>query len=420
MMAVTRYLAQALALLVLPSFSFYAGDHRILSNEGLEPQVSLVQGEEFISRGITGKGITIAVIDAGFKGTDTHPGLAHLFRNGQIAGTWDFIRNQEDVFAGHSHGTAVLSCIAGIHEGKQLGLAPDARFLLARTERRNEPAREEADWAKAVDWAIRNGADIIQSSIGFTYHRYFPEEMNGRYSLAARAALRAARAGVLLVNSAGNEGRTRWKIVTTPADADSILCVGAISPLTGLAERYSSLGPAADGRIKPNVCASGRVIAFTAGGKARAMDGTSFASPMISGFAACLMQLLPGATAQEILERIERSGHLYPYYDYSHGYGVPQASRFFHATEREIPCRLVIDTLNQAFEIETGNPCDLPARNLWSRYLYYHISDSSGLLVKYGVKEMNPLIRTSIARGSWNRSNILQVFYNGMTAQWTE
>jgi len=412
-----------LTLFLLPLLMGFAGDSPIRWEMILEKQTGFLEGKEFSTRGITGKGIRIAVIDAGFKGADSHPGLAHLFANNRIAGTWDFVRNQENVFNGNPHGTAVLSCIAGIWDGKPCGLAPDATFLLARTEVSGEPKKEEVNWAKAVEWAIKNGADIIQSSIGYTYHRYFQEELTGRYSIAAQAAIKAARTGVLLVNSAGNDGSSRWQTVDTPADADSILSVGAIDPQSGIAAGFSSKGPTADGRMKPNVCAPGTVCAFTPNGKSKIMGGTSFAAPLISGFAACLMQLMPHASAQDILHAIEQSGHLYPYYDYSHGFGVPQASHFFQnqtKTKQQGNCCLVIDTTDQSFQVTTEGPCQETEKSEWSTYIYYHISDSSGMLRMYGVKEFIPLIRNNISRAAFQKGDLLRVFSNGYTAEWKE
>lgn len=412
-----------LTLILLPLSMGFEGDSPARWKMILEQQTGLLQGDQFFSRGITGKGIRIAVIDAGFKGADTHPGLAHLFTNHRIAATWDFVRNRENVFTGNKHGIAVLSCIAGMKDGKPTGLAPDATFLLARTEVGGEPRIEEINWAKAVEWAIENGADIIQSSIGYTHERYFPEELTGRYSLAAKAALKAARAGILLVNSAGNEGSSHWQTLDTPADADSILTVGAIDPISGIVAQFSSKGPTADGRMKPNVCASGTVCAFTTNGKARIMDGTSFSAPLISGFAACLMQLMPDASAQEILQAVGKSGHLYPYYDYSHGYGVPQASYFFQGQSEPLhaeECRTIIGPADESFQVTLEGPCLKLKKNEWSDYMYYHISDSAGMLRMYGVREFNPLLLNTISRKAFQKGDVLRVYIQGNIAEWRE
>src|SRR5690606_11480520 len=153
--------------------------------------------------------------------------------------------------------------------------------------------------------------------------------MNGITALISRSANMAARKGILVVNSAGNEGsNTEWVSIGAPADADSVLAVGGISPWTNLHVSWSSYGPSADKRIKPNVCAFGHSMVMTDKGISEA-TGTSFASPLTAGFAACVWQADTTLTNMELFELIEKSGDLYPYYDYAHGYGVPQASAFF-------------------------------------------------------------------------------------------
>jgi|GEM_PF-4324380 len=297
------------------------------SRRAPSPQIEALEGSFFISRGIDGSGIRMAILDAGFKDYKSHPYLKHLTTNGQIIDTWDFVRNQKEVDTGSRHGTAVLSCIAGYSDTLQLGLATGAEFLLARTEMAGEPLREEENFVRAVDWAIEKGARIIQSSLGYTYQRYFIWEMDGQTSLAVRAVQKAVRHGILFVNSIGNEGLTHWHFMNTPADADSILSVGALDPVTRQAAPYSSYGPTADGRIKPNVCAYGTMWAAAGHDKLRKTSGTSYAAPLISGFAACAWQMLPGLNGQQIKELIEQSGELYPSYDYSRGFGMPRASR---------------------------------------------------------------------------------------------
>ena len=155
----------------------------------LEKQIRYFQGLEFQNRGIKGQGIRIAILDGGFPGVDTHEALRHLIDRKQIIATRNFVHGGQNVFTGVAHGTQVLGCIAGIVDGQPLGLAPDAEFLLALTEERGEPLKEEINWAKAVDWAIEQGADIIQSSLGYTYHRYFVKDLDGKTSIAAQAAL---------------------------------------------------------------------------------------------------------------------------------------------------------------------------------------------------------------------------------------
>ena len=158
-------------------------DTSILTN-----QLLVMQGDFFKEAGIDGRGVRIAVFDGGFPYVDTHPAFEHIRKDGRILKTWDFVKNKEFVYGYNSHGAMVLSCIAGIYNGQPMGLATGAEFLLARTEKNTEPFSEEVNWVAALEWADKNGVDIVNSSLGYTYHRYFPNEMDeiGRASCRER------------------------------------------------------------------------------------------------------------------------------------------------------------------------------------------------------------------------------------------
>ncbi|OWP65143.1 hypothetical protein CDA63_01965 [Hymenobacter amundsenii] len=293
-------------------------------------QTASLGAADFRQAGLRGQGLRIAIFDVGFNGTDTHPAFAHLRRRRAIVDTYDFLRRSPNVFRGGNHGTEVLSCIAGqLPDSTYLGLADGAEFLLARTEQmfRERYAEEEA-WLAAAEWADRLGADIINSSLGYTDARYFPEQMNGRTSLVARAAELAVRKGMLVVNAAGNAGDDpAWHTVGTPADGDSVLAVGGLDPSTYLHLDFSSYGPAPGGRLKPNVAAFGVAVTAVPGGFERT-EGTSFASPLVAGFAACAWQQQRDLPVMALFARLQQAGQLYPYFDYAHGYGLPQATYF--------------------------------------------------------------------------------------------
>ena len=318
----------------------------MLENIGntLSDQVIRMGGKHFRDKGINGKGVRIAVFDGGFPQVNTHIAFKHLRDEGRIIKTWNFPNKKEDVYGWNSHGLMTLSCIAGIHryegtDGEVLcddGLATGAEFLLARTEVNTEPFKEEVWWMMAVEWADKNGAQIISSSLGYGKDRYYTKDMNGQ-SYVAKAGNMAARKGILVCNSAGNEGSDRtWRTIITPADADSVLCVGGIAnSLEDYSQIYfSSYGPTADGRQKPNVVAFGNAHTAATGGVNKYnynyhyVDGTSFSCPLVAGFAACALQAHPNLTAMQLFHEIERSADLYPYCDYSYGYGVPQADYF--------------------------------------------------------------------------------------------
>lgn len=303
-------------------------------------QLLRMQGEQFVEKGIDGTGVRIAVFDGGFHAVNTHQAFKHLRDNRLIKATWDFTKKQEFVYDNHTHGTMVLSCIAGRLGNKLLGLATGAEFLLAKTEVEPEPFKEEVWWTQAAEWADKNGADIINSSLGYTKDRHYTWEMDGR-SYVAKAANMAAGKGILVCNSAGNSGSDdNWKIIGTPADADSILSVGGIAPSLTTYQHisFSSYGPTSDGRMKPNVSAFGYAECADPHNDTATefAAGTSFSSPLTAGFCACAWQLMKGKlrNAQQMKHYVEKSSDLYPYYDYAFGFGVPQASYFLDESKQ--------------------------------------------------------------------------------------
>lgn len=290
----------------------------------LRAQTERMQYSLLKEKGYTGKGVRIAIFDAGFPEANTHACFNHITNNKRIIATYDFVRKRENVFRASNHGTHVLSCIAGIKDEVPMGCATDAEFLLARTENAILEVRlEEDNWIKSLEWADKMGADIVNSSLGYTVQFYFRDEMNGQTSIISRAANMALSKGILVVNSAGNEGNDQWEIIGAPADADSVLTIGGIEPWTGYHTGFSSYGPTSDMRRKPNLSAFSFVI--TALGR---NSGTSFSSPLVAGFAACIRQMHPEWTAKQLFDELEKSGDLHPYFDYAHGFGVPQASYF--------------------------------------------------------------------------------------------
>lgn len=371
----------------------------------MSDQLTSMQGQQFINKGFNGKGIRIAVFDAGFTGVDQSPVFEHLRNNGQIVKTWDFVKNQENVFAYNQHGTMVLSCLAGIYQNSELGLATGAEYLLARTESNMETLSEEEYWLQAVEWAYRNGADIINSSLGYTYHRYFENDMDGHTSLVAKAAAMAAEKGILVVNAMGNDGDNSWEYMCTPADVENVMAVGGINPETGIHIPFSSFGPTADKRMKPNVSAYGHVVT---GSNKKLIEayGTSFATPLVAGFAACVLQMHPDFNLETLFEEIEKSGNLYPYFDYAHGFGVPQAGYFTDSpTVKEE--KISILKLNQTILV---SPQDEGGK------VFYHIQEPGDALEKYSVVEVTSAHAMQIPF-SEVEGKILRVHYKGFTVE---
>ena len=398
--------------------------------ELLAHQLNRFEAHYFYDKGIDGKGVRIAIFDAGFPTVDENLAFEHIRKDNRIIKTWDFVRNKENVYAYSSHGMMVFSCIGGLLNGDKIGLATGAEYLLARTEiGKREPYSEEENWLAAVEWADKNGAQIINSSLAYTFNRYFPSEMDGEKSLVARAANMAASKGILVVNAAGNDGNKQWKIIGTPADADSVLSVGGINPYTNYHISFSSFGPNANNHIKPNVCAFGRAV--VAGKKFLIVaDGTSFASPLVAGFAACALQSRPGIKTMDLFHDIERSADLYPYFDYAHGYGVPQAYYFTSNRHRYAPTfdvvardgKLYVRIFTDTTAVKADSKRDVKATpanpdppDNEPQYLYYHIENDHGVIEKYSlisVESEEPLI---IDQSSYHHGKTLMLHYKGYT-----
>ena len=381
----------------------------------LKKQTARMEGDVFHDENIKGQGIRIAIFDAGFPTVDVNPAFEHIRNENRILKTRDFLTNRENVYKNSAHGCNVLSCIAGIINGQRIGLATEAEFLLARTESGLfEPFSEEENWLAATEWADKNGADIINSSLGYTNNRYFPSDMDGKKSLVARAANMAAKKGILILNAAGNDGADEWKYQGTPADADSVLSIGGIDFGTDFHISFSSFGPTSDKRMKPNICAFG--VAVVAGKKRMEIAyGTSFSSPLAAGFAACAWQTDRNATNMEMFKKLEQSGELYPYFDYAHGYGVPQASFFIPGKNEDIKPTFELKTsgINLSVEIDKEQ-FDLEGEDAGA-LLFYHIENDQGYLDKYFVVSVHQYSVLQFDASDFKRGSTLRIHFKGYT-----
>lgn len=288
-------------------------------------QIKMHHGDSLHQAGFRGQGIQIAVIDAGFYNVD----LMKCFKNMKLLGSHDFVNPESDIYAQHNHGMKVLSCMAVNIPYVMVGTAPEAAYLLLRSEDNDtEQPVEEDNWAAALEYADSVGIDVVNTSLGYysfddASYNYKYSDLDGHTSFMAASASRAADKGMLVVCSAGNSGMDVWKKITPPADSENVLTVGAVDT-EGANAAFSSVGNTSDGRIKPDIMAMGVMsnVAGTDGGTSFA-NGTSFAAPTFCGLAACLWQACPWLTVRQLIDVIHRSGDRAATPDNIFGYGIP-------------------------------------------------------------------------------------------------
>jgi subtilisin family serine protease len=320
----------------LPITTFIASKTSEFETSEAQHQLDLLEPNQFTERELFGKNTIIAVLDAGFTDADNVDHLSHLFLNNKILGTKDFLKKAESVYSHSEHGTEVLTYLAGKNDSVQFGLATEATYLLARVTPNMGFFRflNDIQWIQALEWADEKGASLVNSSLSFTNQLYVRKDLNGRTCKISIAANTAMDKGILVVNAAGNELQNSWEIIGAPADAERILTVGSVDPKTGYVSNFSSVGPTADGRLKPDVCAPGELL-YPDDSKYTQIQGTSIATPLVCGFAACVRQLHPEWNTEKLWSEIRKSGSLFPYFDYAHGFGIPRASYFFFEEEEK-------------------------------------------------------------------------------------
>ncbi len=295
------------------------------------------------AKGIRGEGMLIAVMDAGFSRAPALGYLKAAFDENRIVETFDFVAEDTQVYDNHFHGVNVLSTIAAYQPGVMVGAAFKASFLLYRTENEtSETPYEEVTWLIAAERADSLGADIINTSLGYnTFDNpaadYTYEDMDGQTTIISRAARWAARKGIVVVNAAGNSGDLPWRYITAPADVDSVLSVGSVG-LNGEKAPNSSVGPAFNGVLKPDVVAVGygAIIGNDVGsGTVSSGSGTSFAAPQVAGLCALIWQKYPELTARDVVNVVRKSGHQYANPDNFLGYGLPSAAVAEEVVQKE-------------------------------------------------------------------------------------
>ena len=293
-------------------------------------QIQMVNGDILHDVGYRGRGMLVGVMDGGFINVNHMPFFDSLRTTQRLLQGKDFVDMDDEIFESATHGSEVLSVMASNLPGLYIGTAPDAHYVCIKTEdTRGEYLAEECHWVAGLEYADSLGVDVVNSSLGYTSFwdksmNYSYEDMNGEVSRAARAADIAYTKGMIVVNSAGNSGGDPWKYIGAPADANNIFTVGA-TDYYGERAYFSSIGPTADGRLKPNVSAMGYgiIVANVRDYKVKLGNGTSFSSPLIAGMIASLWSAFPEKTNEDIIEAIELCGNQASRVDNKLGYGIP-------------------------------------------------------------------------------------------------
>ena len=366
-------------------------------------QVEMISADALHELDYTGEGVTVAVLDAGFPNVNTMGAFQRLRAAGKLLNGYDFVNRTANVYAytGNTHGTKVLSTMAGFIQDEYVGTAPDASYYVFRTEEaeRENPV-EESYWVEAAERADSLGVDIINTSLGYKgydnpNYSYTASDLDGTTAFITRGANIAFEKGMLLVNSAGNSGASG---VNAPADSQGVFSIGAVDE-DGVYASFSSQGSAIQPSQKPDVVARGRTPYVIGPDNVIVQNnGTSFSSPIMAGGLACLRQALPDLTNAEMMQLVRESASQYTTPDYFLGYGIPDLS---NALETELSNQNSEQTEFKLFP----NPVTIYLQvlfpnNVENAHLYIH--DMLGkLVVDINIQPSNPVNLQHLSSGMY-------------------
>ncbi|MBC7388683.1 MAG: S8 family peptidase [Opitutaceae bacterium] len=355
-------------------------------------QVQSLKADKMHDMCLNGAGIYIAVFDGGFQNANQIQSLAHIFQQNRLKFTYNIVENQSDVFSRHVHGTNVLSCLAGYSPGKLIGTGFGSDFALIITEDvKSEKKIEEYYWLKGAEMADSLGVDIISSSLGYytfddTSENHQLSELDGKTTVITKAAAMAARKGILVVNSAGNNYNVNsWRKIVFPCDADSILSVGAVDNNFSKSS-FSAIGPSEDGRIKLEVSAFGSGVTINNSGNSfYSGSGTSYSAPLITGLAAGLWQSNRGLTNIQIRNAIIQSSSLYLSPNNEIGYGIPDFEKAYNLLNSKFFTRCKEQT--NSYDLYPNPVSDLLTiqSNNFSEGTEYYLFDLNGKEITNGI-----------------------------------
>ena len=316
------------------SFAKINAPHRYAYGASLT-QMEQIGATNLHDAGITGRGVLVGMLDSGFRWQD-HDAFDRLV----VVNEFDFVKNDGvtrneagDRSDQDNHGTETLSTLAGFKPGELIGPAFEAQLLLAKTENVSSETHAEEDfWVAAIEWMESQGVEVTSTSLGYSTFdngqvSYTPAQMDGKTAIITKAAEIAAGKGVIVVNSAGNEGDDIWHIISAPADGPNVIAVGAVSA-NGQVVGFSSRGPTADGRFKPDVMAMGsgvRTVVTTSTSSYGFSNGTSFSCPIVAGVVAQILSAHPEVTPQQMMSTLHNTASRASSPDNDYGYGIVNA-----------------------------------------------------------------------------------------------
>ena len=300
-------------------------------------QIHIHHGDYLHNLGFQGQGMTIAILDDGFNNYLSNPAFDSLRIQNRILGSHNFVHPQVHVNDEAAHGALCFSIIASNLPGTMIGSAPAASFWLFKTEDdSSESPVEEQNWVAAAEFADSVGADLITTSLGYSYfddstYNLSYAQRNGHTALVSMAANLAVTKGMIVTASAGNFGfeTTEKKYVSCPADGDSVYTVGAID-INGHIAGFSSWGPNGSGQIKPDGVSVGLGTSIIGpDGIAYSGNGTSFSNPNLAGLISCLWQAFPEFYPNDIISAVRQSSNQYAHPDGRYGYGLPDFEKAY-------------------------------------------------------------------------------------------
>lgn len=374
-------------------------------------EIHLHNGEFLHNIGMRGQGMQLAVLDGGFMNYTSLKAFDSANANGQILGTWDFVNRESSVVEDHPHGMQCLSTIAANIPGEFVGKAPKASFYLFRTEDvASEYPIEELNWVCGAERADSSGVEVISSSLGYydfdnATFNYTYANMDGNTTMAVKGADLAAKKGILVFNSVGNEGGNAWNFLVTPSDGDSVVAVGAVSA-AGNVGAFSSYGPSADGQIKPDMASVGvAALVQTTSNTVGASNGTSFACPNMAGLGTILWQAFPEFSNMKIIQALKQAGNKFNVPDNRTGFGIPNMKLAF--------ANLLVD-----YSTATASTAGCTATVNWNskdvsamKYEIERKAPGESVFTKVG--EMSALGNTVLSNRTYSFSNSLAALQPG-------